>query len=625
MMTSFLIILLLASSTMAKSEEVDLSSPHHLLAHLSGLMENITALSNRPHLDQAAMDKLHKAKVGEEVRLPCRVENQGNNTVLWTKATQGGDNVLTANKMRVTPDQRIDLIHSEGGEMYLLLINNLTTADSGLYSCELNTHPPLRSFHRLQVEAPSKEAVQFEDPSLECCLARNVSKSCLGFCSITNIMSSTTKVKPGSCESSFPTIVDCLADQRDHLPCCLRAGVPLYCRDMCHGRFNKVTDHLKTHFDCSPHLLPTLRCLAQGLRKLPSRPELLAVEPVNSTAITIKWRSDPQLDDTSYKINVTLLKQLDEQEKGESETTIHSIRTSKARNVHLTIGGLKALGLYEVTLWAENPAGKSLPTYSVKVATRADEKSQVEKSTKSKLLAQLPDTEACCAAKNVSPRLCRQKFCNPLNLKQVTEEDMVWCLKSGSKIFSCLADNKDHTTCCRQRNIPTACLKMCSGSLEPTLPTDIVCLPFMSELSSCLLQGYGVLPSPPRDLKVSDVHNTWAVLQWQPPETPGNTVQDYVVFWSEETDGQLFWHNTQSPYILEGLKPESTYQVYIEAKNSYGKGEPSSTISFRTKPEQQADLATIKYDHKECCESAKMRPECLPLCSYNVTMAEVKR
>ena len=67
MMTPFLLILLLASSTMAKSEEVDLSSPHHLLAHLSGLMENITALSNRPHLDQAAVDKMHKAKVGEEV------------------------------------------------------------------------------------------------------------------------------------------------------------------------------------------------------------------------------------------------------------------------------------------------------------------------------------------------------------------------------------------------------------------------------------------------------------------------------------------------------------------------------------------------------------------------------
>ena len=104
----------------------------------------------------------------------------------------------------------------------------------------------------------------------------------------TNIMAGKTKVSPGNCEPSFPSIVSCLADDRDHLPCCLKAGVPPYCRDMCRGQYNNVTDQLKTQFDCGPHLPSTLKCIAEGTRRLPSRPKELTVVPLNSTAIALQ-------------------------------------------------------------------------------------------------------------------------------------------------------------------------------------------------------------------------------------------------------------------------------------------------------------------------------------------------
>ena len=629
-----ILFMLLMAGHVGLGKDFDLSSPHHLLAHLSVLMKNVTAIGILPHIEQTSTDNMYSAGEGDEVKLPCTVRNQGNNTVLWTKSHPGGDNVLTVNRVRVTPDMRVNLIHNGGGEVYILTISNLTIADSGLYSCELNTQPPLRSFHKLQVEKGSHPVLDPDASSLDCCLARNVSRACLGFCSVTNIMAGKTKVNPGNCESSFPTIVSCLADDRDHLPCCLEAGVPEYCRDMCRGQYNKVTDQLKTQFDCGPHLQPTLQCIAEGIRSLPSRPQELAVVPVNSTAIELQWRSAPQPDGTNYKINVTLVKQLEKVAStklpkvvkiAKVDTTIHSIEASPAPAVSLTIGGLKVFGLYEVTLWAENSAGKSLTTYRVRVATNFKETSKLDKLKKSDPFPQLPDTEACCAAKNVSYRPCRQKFCNPLNLKQVTQDDLLKCSTWETEIFSCLADGKDHTSCCSQRNVPSICNKMCSGTLEPTLPTDILCLPYMTELSSCLLQGYGVLPSSPLAVSYSNVHSTWGVLHWDTPAILGDSVEDYVVSWQAVgLSKQMFAHNTQSPYIIEGLQPNTSYQVFVEAQNSFGKGESSARIYFRT-PAAQSESHKEKYNHGDCCVTAKMRPACRPLCSYNLTLSTVER
>lgn len=38
----------------------------------------------------------------------------------------------------------------------------------------------------------------------------------------------------------------------------------------------------------------------------------------------------------------------------------------------------------------------------------------------------------------------------------------------------------------------------------------------------------------------------------------------------------------QSPYVLENLHPDSFYEVYVEAGNSHGPGEPSQRIVFKT-------------------------------------------
>ena len=110
--------------------------------------------------------------------------------------------------------------------MYVLLIKNLTVKDAGVYICELNSVNVTRSFHELKVlsdkllapvvasdfteapdqgtdsdEAATKDSIDVWNYSTErpithdykeCCMASNVTKQCLGFCNIKNILDGNT-------------------------------------------------------------------------------------------------------------------------------------------------------------------------------------------------------------------------------------------------------------------------------------------------------------------------------------------------------------------------------------------------------------------------------------------------
>jgi hypothetical protein len=49
----------------------------------------------------------------------------------------------------------------------------------------------------------------------------------------------------------------------------------------------------------------------------------------------------------------------------------------------------------------------------------------------------------------------------------------------------------------------------------------------MSDYSSCLLQGYGVLPSAPTKLKASLIASRFAILEWKAPKVLADTVRTY--------------------------------------------------------------------------------------------------
>ena len=379
--------------------------------------------------------------------------------------------LLSAGTIRVTPDKRISVIHDEGGDVFVLSISEVTMNDTGTYMCEVNTDPPTRSFHNLQgiiefvfnikmcqtsnsnndrkskisvlsrtaLRAPSPPPNTSTSPSklkgnsstnvwgfsterplyshdyTECCKGAGVRTRCLGFCSIDNIMEGAAGQNPSACEPDFKKIVRCMADGRNHVPCCKRAGVPDICRDMCYGEYNVHDDDARSHVACNTFTAPTLACIAEGINILPARPEELEVTRVTESDLTLEWKV-PQTTTASradmLKIRVNevmemLHDSIEQRETAEGKSNLLKTYRVSGASTAFNVTGLKPFTLYNISMIARNKNGESLPTYSLRVMTHAlnqgawrkqDASGEVE-------LPPLPDTRGCCLSKNITHKV----------------------------------------------------------------------------------------------------------------------------------------------------------------------------------------------------------------------------
>lgn len=252
-------------------------------------------------IDPTPNEPVHRA-VGDSVVLTCIVKDIRDHTLLWK---YGKDKVIAANTAKITNDKRISIFHDEGGDVWALAIDNLTVKDTGSYVCEVNSNPPKRTFHKLLVMpntlvppplsdgyygmkadktktiATNSSSSKVSEDSMTlwgystaspidhdytgCCRAAGVSDDCLGFCSISNILEGKVDIHPTECEAHFPSIVSCMADGRNHVPCCEKAGIPDVCQDMCYGQYTMKTDEIRTHISCNAYTAPTLACINEGI------------------------------------------------------------------------------------------------------------------------------------------------------------------------------------------------------------------------------------------------------------------------------------------------------------------------------------------------------------------------
>jgi len=634
------------------------------------------------------------AEEGDDALLTCVVRNQRNYTIMWKQqqSHKAGARILTANRERVTSDTRFSVLHENGGQVYVLLLRATVASDAGMYLCEVNSNPPIRSFHQLRIapklpaatlvapppprpsenrtpatavtssalptpagptKPPSSQGTAKDALSLwgystarpilhdytTCCAQANVTTKCQAFCNLKAILDGETGgTSPTECEADFPRIVTCMADGRDHEPCCREAGVPDACRDLCRGEYTVQTDLLKSHFSCAAHTAPTLACIAAGIDLLPGPPREMSATALNASAIEVKWMppsTDPTLTKDfvvnvtyhqllspvfSVTVNYTMAKKF-----YPPFSTLHRI---PANSTHTTIPNLERFSLYEVRMWTEGVnAGRSLPTYREMVVTHV---AGGVAAGPPKHLPRLPDVKACCLSKNVTHTSCVEKFCDPTSVSDVRVPDMMICAPWDTEIFSCLADGQDHTPCCKSKRLPLICQDLCGGKAIDLNFRYFRCLSYMKELSSCLLEGYGVLPSAPVNFRFSNVVTNFGILHWEKPDEHGDSVKSYLVNYQEigQSVGQKKTiANAQSPFILENLNSSTTYEVYIEAVNEHGVGEESSRIVFRTASRTISDLKddAVSYNQTECCLNSGVRSECQPLCSYNAKMSDVEK
>ena len=74
-------------------------------------------------------------------------------------------------------------------------------------------------------------------------------------------------IHPTQCDPFFKNIVSCMADGKNHVPCCERNNIPDICQDMGVGEYTEQTDDVRTHLSCGSFTAPTLACISEGVGK----------------------------------------------------------------------------------------------------------------------------------------------------------------------------------------------------------------------------------------------------------------------------------------------------------------------------------------------------------------------
>ena len=300
---------------------------------------------------------------------------------------------------------------------------------------------------------------------------------------------------------------------------------------------------------------------------------------------------------------------------------------SGANQTHFLITDLEPFTVYGITVTAVSEAGlSSHSSAGVKVVTHVEGERQKTFTTD----PVLPDIGQCCLERNVSSVSCIEQYCDPLNLADSSLKDMVMCAPWAGDMFSCLTDQKDHRPCCATRGVSEGCLDLCGPQPPSQFEfSHFSCLRHLTDMSACMLEGYGVLPSSPTNLRFSNANPTFAILHWDPPSSNGDSVIDYEVVAQKisPTMGPVrrLPHVT-SPFILEDLEPRTTYEVYVQATNQLGVGEPSSRLVFRTVSVREEELEEVEGERPspaQCCQTAGVSPDCLPLCTFDVDTASL--
>ncbi|KAJ8714843.1 hypothetical protein PYW08_004824 [Mythimna loreyi] len=604
---------------------------------------------------------------GEDALLTCVVLGAKGRPVLWRRAKDL--QLLTAGGVRVTRDDRVDVLHDDsdeplpgpgiakGGDVWALVIKSVKASDAGLYMCELNTEPPVRSFHKLTVisrgltppenlnvtdsyssNIPTLSSLALSHNYTDCCVAANVSKGCLGFCSIQTILEGTGQ-DPETCQPDFPAIVKCMADGRNHVPCCVQERVPDICQDVCRGEFTPVTDNIKTHYSCASYMEKTLACIVEGIELLPSPPEDVEVEPLNEKQLNVSWSPPIENTDsvTEYVVNVTTLRSFDAHLIDPSESSIKNNDSMKVmlpmtykvapNKTFFILNDLLPFTMYEITVTSYNIHGSSLPSYAIRSLTLTPGKM---KSTEVAAAPKLPDVRGCCVTAGVNHYGCVDKLCDPTKTFEIALQvtDLMICAPWAGVTFGCLANGMDHTPCCRSKGLPESCLPLCSGNITTLDFNHFKCLRYMSSYTNCLLRGYGVLPGAPSRLYLTNIDTDYAVVHWSPPAALADTVQYYNLHYKTLQAGDEYrvLEKVHSPFILEDLESNMDYEIYLEAVNEHGVGDASPRLIFRTQSqviEEEEEVAN-SYNVTACCERVQLAGVCMPLCSYDAKMSDLR-
>ncbi|KAG9508936.1 Ig-like and fibronectin type-III domain-containing protein 2, partial [Fragariocoptes setiger] len=247
---------------------------------------------------------------------------------------------------------------------------------------------------------------------------------------------------------------------------------------------------------------------------------------------------------------------------------------------------------------------------------------------------------ACCQRRGVTP------FCQSMCAGDVRRVDY--------RHFRCLTHMSSYANCILESHhvLPAPPRNFTVGPITSTWAVLNWQPPPATHQMSRSIQGYRIFWRQVQGVPVNNITFTGAGTSGGVTGTNGNGTAPDGSLGADDSEAHVFLtaEAAINPYLLDGLQEESVYETFAASVNRYGESETSSRFIFQTLPDpeklRQRQLAksnnndddddkdgdgavntpttTAKvYNETECCVRGGVHDQCLGVCRYDMSVADV--
>uniref|UniRef100_A0A0N5A3Z5 Ig-like domain-containing protein n=1 Tax=Parastrongyloides trichosuri TaxID=131310 RepID=A0A0N5A3Z5_PARTI len=183
----------------------------------------------------------------------------------------------------------------------------------------------------------------------------------------------------------------------------------------------------------------------------------------------------------------------------------------------------------------------------------------------------------CCKNENI-PSICVKSLCDPgkppddIELYEIFESRDN-CAKYLPKIAKCIADGRNHSYCCHKEAIDSeqkVCFDICLGYHDSSISWTQyqTCLSInLNSMYKCFRKNYETHPGPPMNLRVSNVEKNRVKLLWSIPHINSHSLRKYKIKVVDLNRNRVIFNEETSDIsiIVMGLKVHTQYQASVVA------------------------------------------------------------
>lgn len=366
-----------------------------------------------------------------------------------------------------------------------------------------------------------------------------------------------------ACYVSLNDIFSCLAGQRNNTDCCSTHNVPDVCLGMCSGTPPPFNRSLAM---CIPKLSIMEACVQQGLVFQPSAPVSVTVNRVGAHVAVVTW-TGPNVTGTTIRAYYVQLR------RGNANASW--ITVAEVAGTFYELTNLTETETYSVRVISQGSSASSLPSASVSFTTYP-ETTAPERPTVAHNLTK------CCVDSGM-PSVCAQGCQYVANMTAYYAAHLDVCMMHIGTVLTCAADGRDHTPCCRDRNVKEICYGLCAHNAPgPLDPRYLACIQDTALIVMCYKEGLENLVRMPEEVKVTNLTSHTITVEWKQPETGPKPEEYHVTYINLMTNTTVQKVTSGQIFILQDLTPASGYAINVTSYLNNSFSPPTQTVTVFT-------------------------------------------